>query len=388
MASFTDMRSPPLEGLDSHSDKFQVGGGGRSGASCCHTCQQPLPTRYPSASARRQNCMLHPLLPSNISIHSLFPLLRLLGRQLDEFNRARASGGKGIGKLLSFGRSPKPAAASPGTPENLQLDELLLFSEDSLPTSLLKHTADNQTRAVKMFASVLQYMGVHGDMLGAMAALELVQKLLHQGLKRPELRDELFMQLVKQTRGNPNPSARTKAWQLLYMTAATMPPTKDFMGLISGESRMVCSSNSAYHYLIARTFPTALKIRVCAPGGARRQRGGGGACAGRQDLARHEAHGQGRPAPHAARHARAGRAAQGQQADDGEEWAAVAAGQQACESRFCGHLPWLPLLPPLQFFSCNLLDSPANPPPLFLTFRLYISLMRPLRSFPMMQAPR
>ena len=154
--------------------------------------------------------------------------------QLDEFNRARASGGKGFGKLLSFGRSPKPTAASPGTPENLQLDDLLLFSEDSLPTSLLRHNAENQTRAVKMFASVLQYMGVHGEMLGAMQALELVQKLLHQGLKRAELRDELFMQLVKQTRGNPNASAKAKAWQLFYITAATMPPTKDFMGLVSG----------------------------------------------------------------------------------------------------------------------------------------------------------
>lgn len=138
-----------------------------------------------------------------------------------------------MGRFLSFGRSPKPAD-TPGTPENLQLDDLLLFSEDSLPVSLLKHNPDNQGRAVKMFQSVLQYMGVHGEMLGAMAALELAQKLLHQGLKRVELRDELYMQLVKQTRGNPNPAARTKAWQLFYLTAATMPPSKDFMGLVSG----------------------------------------------------------------------------------------------------------------------------------------------------------
>ncbi|EFN56078.1 hypothetical protein CHLNCDRAFT_145586 [Chlorella variabilis] len=174
MSGFSDMRSPVLEGLDSHSEKFQ----------------------------------------------------------LEAFNRARQSGGPKMGRFLSFGRSPKPAD-TPGTPENLQLDDLLLFSEDSLPVSLLKHNPDNQGRAVKMFQSVLQYMGVHGEMLGAMAALELAQKLLHQGLKRVELRDELYMQLVKQTRGNPNPAARTKAWQLFYLTAATMPPSKDFMGLVS-----------------------------------------------------------------------------------------------------------------------------------------------------------
>lgn len=68
------MRSPPLEGLDSHAERFQV----------------------------------------------------------DGFNRALASrsGGKGLGRLLTFGKSPKPAA-SPSTPEHLQLsmDDMLLYSE-------------------------------------------------------------------------------------------------------------------------------------------------------------------------------------------------------------------------------------------------------------------
>lgn len=76
-----------------------------------------------------------------------------------------------MGRFLSFGRSPKPAAAAPaetpGTPENLQLDELLLFSEDSLPVSLLKHNPDNQSRALKMFQSVLQvrWVGILVDVI-------------------------------------------------------------------------------------------------------------------------------------------------------------------------------------------------------------------------------
>ncbi len=112
---------------------------------------------------------------------SLTPATLLPPAQLDAFNQARRSGGPKMGRFLSFGRSPKPSASeTPATPENLQLDELLLFSEDSLPVSLLKHNPDNQSRALKMFQSVLQYMGVHGEMLGAMQALELAQKLLHQ----------------------------------------------------------------------------------------------------------------------------------------------------------------------------------------------------------------
>lgn len=284
------MRSPPLEGLDTHSERFQ----------------------------------------------------------LEAFNKARASGGGSakMGRFLSFGRSPKPSGGQemPATPENLQLDELLLFSEDSLPVSLLKHNPDNASRAVKMFQSVLQYMGVHGEMLGAMAALELAQKLLHQGLKRVELRDELYMQLIKQTRGNPNPTAKAKAWQLFYLTAATMPPTKDFMSLVSGacwgrgwgrgavwgeqEQRVACR--------LVRTRPPARRpwpaisppappsipapsCRVCAHLCARGGGGGGGARAGGQDLAGHEAYRQGGPAPHAARHAGAplrGRCAVGHDVGD------------------------------------------------------------------------
>lgn len=72
---------------------------------------------------------------------------------------------------------------------------MLLGLQDSLPTSLLKLNSENQSRAVKMFNSILHYMGVHGEVLANMQSLELAQKLLHQGLKRPDMRDELFMQV-------------------------------------------------------------------------------------------------------------------------------------------------------------------------------------------------
>lgn len=152
--------------------------------------------------------------------------------QVEAFNKASKSSGKGIGKLLSFGKG-SPSASSPEGSAPLTSDDMLVYSESPLPTSLLKHSSDNSSRAVKMFSVLLQYMGANGEMLSQIASLELAQKLLHQGLKRSELRDELFLQLVKQTRGCPNPSMRHKAWQLFYMAGASMPPNKEFIGLIS-----------------------------------------------------------------------------------------------------------------------------------------------------------
>eukprot|EP00204_Picochlorum_oklahomense_P000034 CAMPEP_0118798274 /NCGR_PEP_ID=MMETSP1161-20130426/689_1 /TAXON_ID=249345 /ORGANISM="Picochlorum oklahomensis, Strain CCMP2329" /LENGTH=1157 /DNA_ID=CAMNT_0006725649 /DNA_START=176 /DNA_END=3649 /DNA_ORIENTATION=+ len=151
--------------------------------------------------------------------------------QVDAFNKASRSGGKGIGKILGFGKG----SDSPADGQSLQLtsDDMLVYSTDPIPVSLLKHSSENASRAVKMFASVLQYMGASGEMLSQVQSLELAQKLLHQGLKRTELRDELFLQLVKQTRGCPSPASRAKAWQLFYITASCMPPTKDFLSMIS-----------------------------------------------------------------------------------------------------------------------------------------------------------
>ena len=55
-----------------------------------------------------------------------------------------------------------------------------LMAQDCIPTSLLKLSADNSTRAVKMFAGVQKYMAESGDAPVGAAKAELVQKLLHQ----------------------------------------------------------------------------------------------------------------------------------------------------------------------------------------------------------------
>jgi hypothetical protein len=186
---------------------------------------------------------------------------------LDAFNKHARSGGKGLGKLL-FGRG----SGSPATPDGAQLtaDDMLIYSEEVLPTSLLKHSSDNTSRAIKMFASLLQYMGVHGEMLSQVAALDIAQKLLHQGLKRAELRDELYMQLLKQTRGCPNPSARAKAWQLFYLCAAVMPPTKDFMSLVSEYVHLCANDDEEEEEVRALAQKTWTAMKRTAKAGQRR----------------------------------------------------------------------------------------------------------------------
>lgn len=102
-------------------------------------------------------------------------------------------------------------------------------AQDGIPTSLLKMSNENVSRAVKMFSGILKYQGDNGDQCDQAQRVDIAQKLLHQGLKRPELKDELFMQLLKQTRSNPSPQSRQKTWEIFHLVAATMPPSKASM---------------------------------------------------------------------------------------------------------------------------------------------------------------
>lgn len=83
-----------------------------------------------------------------------------------------------------------------------------MFLQDPIPTSLLKINTDLVTRATKIFQIILKYMGVDSSdrvtPTNIDERIELVGKLYKQTLKRTELRDELFVQISKQTRNNPD----------------------------------------------------------------------------------------------------------------------------------------------------------------------------------------
>ena len=165
-----------------------------------------------------------------------------LGAQVEGFYKAMQKGGSGkIGRLLSGFKPKAPSSPVPGSPSaagapgSFGVDDMLMHTKECIPTSLLKLANENQQRAVKMFAGVLKYSGesAEGDAVTGPQRVETAGKLLHSALKRPELKDELYMQLLKQTRGNPSVDARRHVWELFHLVAAAMPPNKDYVGLVS-----------------------------------------------------------------------------------------------------------------------------------------------------------
>ena len=89
-------------------------------------------------------------------------------------------------------------------------------------------------------------------------------------MKRTELRDEFYMQLLKQSRGNTTASA-IRAWELFLLVASSMPPTKDFVGLVSEYVHTVSHTdteeNPAVKALAVRTW---MALKRSAKAGSRR----------------------------------------------------------------------------------------------------------------------
>uniref|UniRef100_A0A7N1A0X2 Kinesin-like calmodulin-binding protein n=1 Tax=Kalanchoe fedtschenkoi TaxID=63787 RepID=A0A7N1A0X2_KALFE len=146
--------------------------------------------------------------------------LRLMRKQI------HAAGKRGFFSKKSVG---------PQVQEKFTFEDMLCFQKEPIPTSLLKISSDLVSRAVKLFNTVLKYMGVDSSASATNLdeQTELVGKLYKQTLKRSELRDELFAQISKQTRNNPDRQWLIKAWELMYLCASSMPPSKDFSAYLS-----------------------------------------------------------------------------------------------------------------------------------------------------------
>ncbi|TKY58426.1 Kinesin calmodulin-binding protein-like [Spatholobus suberectus] len=148
-------------------------------------------------------------------------------------------------------------SVGPQVREKITFEDMLSFQKDPIPTSLLKLNVDLASRATKLFQIILKYMGIDpSDRVTPISLderVELVGKLYKQSLKRPELRDELFVQISKQTRNNPERQYLIKAWELMYLCASSMSPSKD-----------ISSYLSEYIHNIANGVATDSEIQVLA----------------------------------------------------------------------------------------------------------------------------
>eukprot|EP00210_Caulerpa_lentillifera_P002367 g2271.t1 len=115
----------------------------------------------------------------------------------------------------------------------LTLDEILQYQEEPLTVPLLSSSVNIASKALKIFSRIQKFLKDEETSLTSNTSLEMIQKLLKKGLKRLEVKDELYMQVLKQSRKNENPQSKLRIWILFNVLASTMPPSKQYIPLIT-----------------------------------------------------------------------------------------------------------------------------------------------------------
>jgi hypothetical protein len=103
-----------------------------------------------------------------------------------------------------------------------------VFQAEPLRAPLLLRT--NQKLALDCFRLVLVYTGA-GD-AKKRQVLPIAKKLIGICINFPEIRDEVYFQLLKQVRKNADPDCRGRTWDLLLIIATAIPSSRDSEGEI------------------------------------------------------------------------------------------------------------------------------------------------------------
>lgn len=101
---------------------------------------------------------------------------------------------------------------------------LLTFKKSLIKKALLKQNRDLDAEAVQAFKNVMSYMG---DRKSSKKPIDHAKKMLQNLMMAPAgLRDEVYMQICKQTTRNPRVASTIKGWELMSYCLATFPPSK------------------------------------------------------------------------------------------------------------------------------------------------------------------
>lgn len=100
----------------------------------------------------------------------------------------------------------------------------LLFQNYVIPKSLLDLNKEGNKLALQMHKDLLGYMGDKQMPFPAM----LAQDILRKGYEYKPIRDEIYLQIIKQLSGNPRAESVAKGWQMMCMCVGTFPPSYEF----------------------------------------------------------------------------------------------------------------------------------------------------------------
>ena len=103
-------------------------------------------------------------------------------------------------------------------------EQFLTFQSTKILKSLSNLSVRDSKTALEVFLDLLGYMGDKQMPFPAM----LAQDVLRKGSECKTVRDEIYLQVIKQLSCNPRPESVAKGWQIMCMCVGTFPPSPDF----------------------------------------------------------------------------------------------------------------------------------------------------------------
>ena len=108
------------------------------------------------------------------------------------------------------------------------------WSKEPIHASLTRMGKEQSRMAVKVFKRVLQWCGDRGGEGGGPGAggYEVAKEVLEVGLKEAWMRDEIYLQLIKQLTHNPSSESEKHVWRLFYACLDTFPPLPEMENIL------------------------------------------------------------------------------------------------------------------------------------------------------------
>ncbi|KAJ6231549.1 rho gtpase activation protein [Anaeramoeba flamelloides] len=105
------------------------------------------------------------------------------------------------------------------------------YQKDPIETSLIKlPKASHCKTAIKIFKNLLVYMG---DLNSKSVSEEnAITSILKTGINTPELRDEIYVQVLKQLTNNPNGESEINGWCASCLLAHSFIPTRNLQTFV------------------------------------------------------------------------------------------------------------------------------------------------------------
>ncbi|XP_052240509.1 rho GTPase-activating protein 39-like isoform X4 [Dreissena polymorpha] len=140
--------------------------------------------------------------------------------------------------------------------KNVPLTNMLKWSKDPISKPMLRTNDKNtKTEAVAVFKLIQMYMGDRKTRLGqSQLALDITTKGWTVG---PDLRDEICIQICRQTTENKKEDSLQRGWELLAIILNFFPPTMKFYNYLDGYiSRHIDPKYDLENFSLARWCKT------------------------------------------------------------------------------------------------------------------------------------